>query len=272
VKGSPPIICHRPWTSAFILLDGKVSFCCHLPRPEAVIGDLHESSFEEVWNSPLAREMRHCMLQGHLPPLCRDCPLGEVRAKEAQWLAQRGFDGEPDEHEVPFLLANEGRIFHLGRGWWYPERAGELPARWTSPVAELYLNRDLLVPAAGKPDRLDLLLEIHTIRCDNAPATNLRFQWEGQEGSAEVRLDANRQVLVPVLPPPPAGEDEAELPSRLLRIQTLNPWIPADCIEDSADSRELGVLVTGVVRPPADGKPRGAIRRALGRLLGGEGK
>ena len=91
-------------------------------------------------------------------------------------------------------------------------------------------------------------------------------------GSAEVRLDANRQVLVPVLPPPPAGEDETELPSRLLRIQTLNPWIPADCIEDSADSRELGVLVTGVVSPPSDGKPRGAIRRALGRLLGGEGK
>jgi radical SAM protein with 4Fe4S-binding SPASM domain len=271
VKGSPPIICHRPWTSAFILLDGKVSFCCHLPRPESVIGDLNQNSFEEVWNAPLAQEMRHCMLQGHLPPLCRDCPLAEVRSREAAWLGQRGFDEAPDEHEIPFLLAGEGRFFHLGRGWWNPERCGELPARWTSPVSELYINRDLAVPESettASGERPGLLLDIHTIRCDDTATTDLRFQWEGQTGSAEVRLKANRQVLVPILPPPPAGENDEPLPGRLLRVQTLNPWIPADCIPDSADQRELGVLVTGMTHPPEDGKPRRSIRRALGRLLG----
>ena len=271
MKGSPPIICPRPWTSAFILLDGKVSFCCHLPRPEAVIGNLYENSFEEVWNSPLAREMRHCMLQGHLPPLCRDCPLVEVREREAEWLGRRSFDQQPDEHDTPYLLAGEGRFFHLGRGWWAHERFGELPARWSSPVAELYVNRDLVVPAP-RTEMLEkhpgLLLEIHTIRCDGVETTDLRFQWEGQTGSAEVRLEANRQVLVPILPPPPDPEDQEPRPSRLLRIQTINPWVPVTCIDDSADQRELGVLVTGVVRPPEDGKPRRSIRRALGRLLG----
>lgn len=269
MKGSPPIICHRPWTSTFILLDGKVTFCCHLPRPEAVIGDLNVHSFEEVWNSPLAREMRHCMLQGHLPPLCRDCPLAEVRVREAEWLGWRGFDDPPDEHDAPILLAGEGRFFHLGRGWWDPERCGELPARWSSPAAELYVNRDLVAPAPAADlleDHPGLLLEIHTIRCDGAGTTGLRFQWEGQTGSAEVRLEANRRVLVPILPPPSA--DDATLPGRLLKIQTLNPWVPADCIDESADLRQLGVLVTGVVRAPEDGKPRRSIRRALGRLIG----
>ncbi len=75
-------------------------------------------------------------------------------------------------------------------------------------------------------------------------------------------------VLVPILPPPPPDDDDDPLPSRLLRVQTLNTWVPGDCIEDSADHRELGVLVTGVVRPPEDSKPRRSIRRSLGRLLG----
>jgi len=272
VKGKPPLICHRPWSRAFILLDGKATFCCHLPRPEAVLGDLHEQSFEEIWNSPLAREMRHCMLQGHLPPLCRDCPLADVRAREAQWLAQRSFDEPPDEHELGFLLAGEGRRFHLGRGWWYPERVGEVPARWCSPVAELYVNRELVPPAPAR-DMLQtppqLMLEIHTIRCDGAEKTSLRFQWDGQEGSAGVELEANRQVLVPVLPPPPDGEDDETSTGRLLKVQTLNPWIPSACIGGSTDHRELGVLFTGMVPPPEDDKPRGAVRRALGRLLGG---
>ena len=270
MTGNPPIICHRPWTSTFILLDGKVSFCCHLPRPEAVIGNLHENSFEEVWNSPLAREMRHCMLQGHLPPLCRDCPLAEVWAREAEAARRRPFDGEMDEHDSAFSLAGEGSLFHLGRGWWNPERCGELPARWSSPVAELYVNRDLFTSGPKQvniPDQAGLLLEIHTIRCDGADTTDLRFQWEGQTGSADVRLEADRQVLVPILPPPHIDDDEEPLPSRLLRVQTLNPWVPGDCIDDSKDLRQLGVMITGMVRPLKDGKPRRSIRRALGRLF-----
>ncbi len=269
MKGNPPIICHRPWTSTFILLDGKVTFCCHLPRPEAVIGDLHKDTFVEVWNSPLAREMRHCMLQGHLPPHCRDCPLAEVRAREAEVAKRRRFDGEPDDHDAPFLLTGEGRFFHLGRGWWNPERCGELPARWTSPMADLHVNRELVVTAPRAEmlkEQTRLLLEIHTIRCDGADTTGLRFHWEGQTESAEVRLEANRQVLVPI-PPPPSTDDDTR-PSRLLRVQTLNPWVPADCIDDSTDLRQLGVLVIGVVRPPEDGKPRHFIRSTLSRLLG----
>ena len=54
-------MCVHPWAYAYVAYNGDVSFCDHLIGPgneEYVLGNLYESQFVEIWNSPAMRLIR----------------------------------------------------------------------------------------------------------------------------------------------------------------------------------------------------------------------
>ncbi|GAF73325.1 unnamed protein product [marine sediment metagenome] len=73
----PGRICIFPWRDVLIRTNGDVLFCCHMGKP---LGNLREKSFREIWNSPLAQEIRECIVRGQLSSVCRtpSCPVREV--------------------------------------------------------------------------------------------------------------------------------------------------------------------------------------------------
>ncbi|MBI2571081.1 MAG: SPASM domain-containing protein [Candidatus Schekmanbacteria bacterium] len=76
------VLCLRPWKGIYVTLNGDVTFCCYLPRPEAVIGNLARSTMEQVWNSEKAARIRFEMLTKRLPDVCGGCPLYNYASSE----------------------------------------------------------------------------------------------------------------------------------------------------------------------------------------------
>ena len=70
----PTAMCDEPWTKALISVDGDVTFCCY-HIPDVVLGNVRETPFEEIWNSPRARTVRALLMGEDVPRCCRDCYL-----------------------------------------------------------------------------------------------------------------------------------------------------------------------------------------------------
>lgn len=68
--------CTEPWTGGFsIQTNLDVRFCsCYL---NSKIGNLRESSIEEIWNSPELHQLRRSFSKGKLPQVCQGqlCPV-----------------------------------------------------------------------------------------------------------------------------------------------------------------------------------------------------
>lgn len=64
--------CQRPWTGLYVENNGFVKACCYDAPP---IGNLDLQSFDEIWNGPLARELRRSFLENRPPEGCRRCPI-----------------------------------------------------------------------------------------------------------------------------------------------------------------------------------------------------
>ena len=71
--------CLVPWYSAYVTARGKVLPCCYLTNEEHVLGDIHEESFEQIWNGPRYREFRRALREnrGHVAG-CRECPANDT--------------------------------------------------------------------------------------------------------------------------------------------------------------------------------------------------
>jgi radical SAM protein with 4Fe4S-binding SPASM domain len=59
-----------------VLWDGRVVPCCRDDDARVVLGDLRESSLEEIWNGPAARQLRQQLIDNAVPDghLCSGCP------------------------------------------------------------------------------------------------------------------------------------------------------------------------------------------------------
>jgi len=64
--------CYAPWTHSLIDFNGRVYVCCMGREQTPVLGDLHQSSFGEIWQSDAYRELRNQMHPPALAP-CRRC-------------------------------------------------------------------------------------------------------------------------------------------------------------------------------------------------------
>ena len=66
--------CGWPWSSAYVTHDGKVQPCCMVMGSDrATLGDLHTSSFVEIWNGERYRAFRAALMTEDPPSVCRGC-------------------------------------------------------------------------------------------------------------------------------------------------------------------------------------------------------
>ena len=68
--------CEEPWTGIFsVLVDGTVRCCPCYAQVE--IGNIYQSSIEEIWNAGIMTSMRESFSRGELPEPCigQLCPV-----------------------------------------------------------------------------------------------------------------------------------------------------------------------------------------------------
>jgi MoaA/NifB/PqqE/SkfB family radical SAM enzyme len=73
--------CTRLFKQAYIMFNGDMVLCCVDYSREQVLGNITDRSIHEVWNGPVAREIRRRYLAHEFDglPLCGNCKIDEVR-------------------------------------------------------------------------------------------------------------------------------------------------------------------------------------------------
>lgn len=68
--------CDWPWRAAYVTAAGQVQPCCMVMGADrAVLGDLAERSFPEIWNGKAYEEFRAGLVAGPPPEVCRGCSM-----------------------------------------------------------------------------------------------------------------------------------------------------------------------------------------------------
>ena len=68
--------CDWPWRSAYVRHDGKAQPCCMLMGADrAILGDVRDRGFDEVWGGPSYRAFREALCGGDPPDVCRGCSM-----------------------------------------------------------------------------------------------------------------------------------------------------------------------------------------------------
>jgi len=89
--------CTRLFKQAYIKFDGDLVLCCTDYETKMVLGNVREKSLYEVWNGPVATEIRRKFLTNRIGkiPLCSVCKID--REKEVEVRARRPLSiGLPD--------------------------------------------------------------------------------------------------------------------------------------------------------------------------------
>jgi hypothetical protein len=101
------VLCEVPWTGTVsVLSDGNVNFCC---SSSAIVGNVNQNSFLEIWSGPVMQEIRRELADGHFPPQCRSssCPL--YRGDESfGWKPNRAPAPEPAQFQGSGLQDIDG--------------------------------------------------------------------------------------------------------------------------------------------------------------------
>lgn len=68
--------CYYPWTYYYIATDGSFAPCLHLIY-KGGIGNILEEGIEGVWNNKIMQELRRCIIEGKVHPMCKNaqCPF-----------------------------------------------------------------------------------------------------------------------------------------------------------------------------------------------------
>ena len=59
--------CEYPWTSLTVMAEGKVAPCTQISNNEIILGNLKDSTLEEIWNSKQYDEFRKMHITGNFP-------------------------------------------------------------------------------------------------------------------------------------------------------------------------------------------------------------
>jgi radical SAM protein with 4Fe4S-binding SPASM domain len=76
--------CTRLYKQAYILFNGDMILCCTDYERKVVLGNVAETSIEEVWNSDKAKNIRRLFWEGKLDniPLCGNCEISDSSGEE----------------------------------------------------------------------------------------------------------------------------------------------------------------------------------------------
>lgn len=67
--------CRSPWLSPYITVNGYVTPCCIISDPRQLnFGNIHKTTFWEIWNGPAFQQFRADFRRGHVPEICITCP------------------------------------------------------------------------------------------------------------------------------------------------------------------------------------------------------
>jgi MoaA/NifB/PqqE/SkfB family radical SAM enzyme len=69
------VFCREPFESACVFFTGDVSLCSCPGLMTVPIGNVLRNSFEEVWNSPMAKKIRRAVRVGNMAYCAPNCPL-----------------------------------------------------------------------------------------------------------------------------------------------------------------------------------------------------
>jgi len=105
--GLPDKFCSVPFIGLLIEPDGKVGLC-RIKGDEAEIGNLHENSILEIWNSPKAQAWRQEFLDGK-PITCKT----EVRHKQCHRCIEQNIQLKPEDLTVVQRLKPRRIAFNL---------------------------------------------------------------------------------------------------------------------------------------------------------------
>lgn len=72
-KRKIPRCCNRLWMHPVITTKGDVLPCCYDKSGNIIMGNLHVSSFKEIWRSAAFMDIRRDMLKKKYPPICKNC-------------------------------------------------------------------------------------------------------------------------------------------------------------------------------------------------------
>jgi MoaA/NifB/PqqE/SkfB family radical SAM enzyme len=229
------IPCLIPWR--FLHLQqhsNKVYACPYHKRP---IGDLSESSIDDIWNGPTAIGLRTALAQAEIPQFCWNnaagCPLIH-RAKQTP----AGCSGD-----IVMGINDQG---HLGHGWHGLEEIPER-ARWTSDRADFRI-------AAGNADVLAIRCLSYKPDLEHEPARG-RLEIAGcTVGGFEIAGPGWQEVRFPLANA--AVPDNGTALSAAIVMD--NCWVPAESlpasvfeavigspriVSGSRDTRTLGIVV-----------------------------
>lgn len=103
-------ICSGVFSQVYVYHDGRVFLCpdCYT-SPDAQIGNMNEESFEEIWNSKKAQEIRQNALNG-LYPLCLPKGCREETNFNAKLIPQKKIDYSIIQKKYPKMVC-------LGPDW-----------------------------------------------------------------------------------------------------------------------------------------------------------
>jgi radical SAM protein with 4Fe4S-binding SPASM domain len=78
--------CSRLFKQACILWNGDMVLCCTDYTRKVVLGNVAETSIEQVWNAPGAVSIRRLYAEGHMDriPLCRYCSISDTTGEEKE--------------------------------------------------------------------------------------------------------------------------------------------------------------------------------------------
>ena len=73
--------CHYPWTWMMITASGDVTPCCFA---SGRLGNLHQATAEQIWNGPVAVELRSFIKADQIHPICANAPCIFVSGSQDQ--------------------------------------------------------------------------------------------------------------------------------------------------------------------------------------------
>lgn len=233
------IPCLIPWRFLHVQQHSQKVYAC--PYHKRPMGDLSEHSIEEIWNGPIARDLRAALAGGRIPQFCWNnsaaCPL-IFRAR------QKGLT-DPLASDITM---GENDHVHLVEGWHSLEEIPE-HARWTSERAAFRIA-----------DRDGTILGV---RCQSFKPGLEREPARGYVeigGTAVARFELARPGWhdLRFALPAPRFESERENAELAVAIVVENPWVPSETLRTSVleavigsprvvagsrDTRLLGIVV-----------------------------
>lgn len=122
--------CGSPWNSFLVNANGDTTICCHLPLD--LCGNVYVNTFDEVWNSESACNVRRGIIEGRYSALCVEvnCPYSHMIANEGGSIKPleygRMIHFDRYRNNVREYVDYSGLTFPDFDGMWFNKRSGEI--------------------------------------------------------------------------------------------------------------------------------------------------